>query len=152
MKKVISILVACMASIVMVNAQSLAFDQKTNVISVGVGVSSYINPSLAISAAYERGIYNFGNRFTIGIQAGVNVAPIEKAAFEVSLGPTFHFTPSERLDLYAGPTVFLYKNPYFSRVGVLGVAGVRYYFNKNLGVFANLGGIGLGNIGLAIKF
>ena len=152
MKKFISVIIISLASFAMINAQEHAFMKGTNAINVGIGVSSYFNPSFAISASYERGIYTFADKFTIGAEAAINIAPVKQVAFEASLGPTFHYCPNERFDIYAGPTIFFYTVGSFSRVGALGRLGVRYLFTNHIGVFANLGGIGLANAGVVFRF
>lgn len=153
MKRFVLSIAVALSAIFSANAQEyLAFEEGVNVIKAGVGLSSYVNPSFAISAGYERGFYTFGETFTIGAEAAINVAPSSTTTFEISLGPTFHYSPNERFDVYAGPTIYYYGAGGASFVGFLAQAGVRYYFGEHFGVYANIGGIGLGSVGVAVKF
>ena len=139
------------------------------------GYSSGVTKTPLISASVDVGMLdNVLEKGSIGIGGfaaykGYKFDPgFKETIFIIGPRGTFHYPLVDKLDTYAGlllayrvvswksPGDWVGPNPYSSTSGIYfsGFVGARYYFSSKFGVMMELGSgsLGVGNIGIALKF
>lgn len=179
MKKRIGILVVGALVLLTMKDVQAQFKKGDRLLNIGLGVNSYYNGGIPISAIYEVGVtpeisvgggidylsheynytYNYRRRFT---------------ALYIGARGSYHFNEllkikDKRFDVYAGLSLgfrsFTWSDDkYYNNYGLdssygsglyLGIhIGGRYYFNNRLGAFLELGSLGSTNarVGVTLKF
>ena len=178
MKKGIFLVVALLVIAISIRAQT--YSKGTNVVSAGVGLGSSVlnysgsSQTPAISLQYERGIAEAGpGVISLGGYLGFKSYKYSGQGYSykwkytiVGVRGSYHLTELkvENLDLYGGLmlsyNIVSYSNSlgtstasYGSTAGFSAFVGGRYYFSKNIAVFAELGyGVAYINLGVALKF
>jgi hypothetical protein len=176
-KRVVGVIVLVCALLSLGEAQA-QFQKGDRLLNIGIGVNSYYNGGIPLSAIYEVGItpqisvgggidylsheyayaYNYSRRFT---------------ALYIGARGSYHFNEllkinDERFDVYGGLSLgfrsFTWSgNAYNNYYGLdssygsglfLGIhIGGRYYFTNRIGAFLELGGLGSTNarVGVTLK-
>ncbi|MCK5676966.1 MAG: hypothetical protein KAH72_00620 [Flavobacteriaceae bacterium] len=128
-----------------INTQAQSYDGKGD-IKLSVGFDLYGNGN-GIKTTFDYGLCDL---FSIGVGASFYLSNDENDYFvygrtNIHLGMLLDF-PSQ-LDIYPGIEIgYLSSND----IGFTGYLGVRYFFTKKIGVFAEIGNNGA--IGLSIDF
>ncbi len=149
------------------------FNKGDKLINVGIGVNSYYNGGIPFTSSFEVGVTKeisvgasfdyLGYRYRVG---GLNYG---FSAIYLGLRGSFHFSElldldTPELDLYAGAGLgfrsFRWRDGSFNGLdGVYGngvylgiFAGARYYLNKGIGLFGEVGAGGSGNARLGVAF
>lgn len=170
MKKIIITLAIACASLLSINAnaQETALVQGNNIISATIGFGNFSVKDLAVppvSVSYERIVCEFGSNWSVGV-GGFGGFFTQKYNNDHSFGGSFcaqgnvHFCPTEKWDIYAGLGLgySMYATGYeFGTVRASGFAwtpilGARYFFSEKCGVNLQLGGLGIGNVGVTFRF
>ena len=176
MKKVVGALVLVVMVCATAHAQ-LKFKKREGLLNLGIGVNSYYNGGIPLSAIYDMGVtpeitvgggidylshdYNYGfNRYA------------SFTALYIGARGSYHFNEllkinDNRWDVYAGLSLgfrsFSWKDNNYNFYGMdsnygsgiyLGIhIGGRYYFTNRLGAFMELGGLGSTNarVGVTLK-
>ena len=158
-------------------SQAQVFEQGTNMINVGIGFGSNLGSGglgggarPAISASYERGVWEVGGPGVISLGGYIGNTGYSSGGFKmdytiIGFRSAYHyngFTEAPDLDVYAG--AMLAYNVVSSSLGSWGAVsgnniglsafiGGRYMFSDKFGVFGELGyGVSTLNVGLAYKF
>jgi len=146
-----------------------------NLLNIGVGLNTYYEGGVPISAIYEYGATNemsFGGGIDyLSYHYGAGGTDYSYTATYIGARGSYHFNKlinlrNESWDIYGGLSLgyrsFSWKNYNGAGAGdaygsglFLGIhAGARYYFNKSVGGFFELGALGSTNarLGVAFKF
>jgi hypothetical protein len=151
------------------------FEKGDKLLNLGIGVNSYYNGGIPLSASFEVGVTD-----EISVGGGLDYLSYNRSASSVDYGfsvlylgvrGSYHFNKLfnldvEKLDLYGGASLgyrsFTWKDSSISGLsgtwgsGVFFGAhvGARYYFSPKLGGFLEVGAGGSGNarLGVALKF
>ena len=150
--------------------QNGAFSKQDKLLNIGIGVNSFYDGGIPIGASFEKGI---SNSISVGVNADYlsnDYLSFKFTAIYFGVRASYHVNEllkikSEKIDLYGGPTLgyrsFSWKDTdqdlgdsYGSGVFLGAYIGGKYYFNKKIALFAELGSIGSTNarIGVAFKF
>lgn len=151
------------------------FNKGDKLLNLGIGVNSYYNGGIPLTASLEVGITNeisvgasfdyLGHRYRVGgVDYGFN-------AMYIGFRGSYHFSElldlnTPEFDLYAGLNLgfrnFAWNDNGYNGLGnaygngiYAGIfAGGRYYFQNNFGVFGEVGAGGSSNarLGLALRF
>ncbi len=149
-------------------AQNGAYSKGDKLLNIGIGVNSYYDGGIPIGASFEKGITD---DISLGAQAdylSADYASIKFTAIYVGLRASYHVNKllnieNDKIDLYGGPTLgyrsFSWKDEdlnlgddYGSGLFLGIYIGGKYYINKNIGLFAELGAIGSTNARIGIAF
>ena len=174
MKKTI-ILLASLAAISNIFAQNGGFAKGQKLLNLGIGVNSFYSRGIPLGASFEVGITDEisvgGNVDYLSTKYNFGDGSFSKfTALYVGARGSYHFNEllnieNEKIDLFAGGTlgfrVLTYRDEFssFSYTGLFGnglflgaFIGGRYYFNKKVGAFLELGAIGSTNARLGVSF
>lgn len=170
MKKIIITLVIACASLLSfnANAQSTALLKGDNIISATIGFGSVTLNNIGvppISVSYEKIVHEFGNSWRIGVGgfAGLFTQKYENThniGGTICAQSNIHFCPTDHWDIYAGLGLGYVGSTVKNSTVTLSVGafawspmlGARYFFNEKFGLNLQLGGLGIGNVGVSIKF
>lgn len=176
-KKLLGVLVLVATFYSTAHAQ-LKFKKLEGLLNLGLGVNSYYNGGIPISATYEMGVTP---EITVGggidyLSHNYNYNYNRYASFTaiyIGARGSYHFNElfkikDDRFDVYAGVSLgyrsFSWKDNSYYYYGAnsnygsgiyLGVhAGGRYYFSKRAGAFLELGALGSTNarVGVTLRF
>lgn len=150
--------------------QNGAFSRQDKLLNIGIGVNSFYDGGVPFGASFEIGV---SNNISVGVNADYlsnDYLSFKFTATYFGIRVSYHANEllkinSEKIDLYGGPTLgyrsFSWKDTdqdlgesYGSGVFLGAYIGGKYYINKKIGLFAEVGSIGSTNarIGLASKF
>lgn len=170
MKKLFSsfVIVALLAfSAEGVMAQS--YQNGDKLLNVGIGLGTYGGGGLGFGGSFEYGVHDAISVGVMGGYSGRNYLGSRWSVLTIGARGSYHFNEllnldNDQIDLYAGLGLG-YRNfswdyagygdsySYGSGVTFLGHIGGKYYFQPNLGVFAELGsGFGTLQAGISFKF
>lgn len=170
MKIKITVILLLVTSTSLFAQQHGAFSKQDKLLNIGIGVNSFYDGGIPFGASFEKGI---SNNISVGVNADYlsnDYLAFKFTAIYFGVRASYHVNEllkikSEKIDLYGGPTLgyrsFSWKDTdqdlgdsYGSGVFLGAYIGGKYYFNKKIGLFAELGSIGSTNarIGVAFKF
>lgn len=149
-------------------AQNGAYYKGDKLLNIGIGVNSYYDGGIPLGASFEKGITE---NISLGAQAdylSADYASVKFTAIYVGLRASYHVNKllhieNDKIDLYGGPTLgyrsFSWKDEdlnlgddYGSGLFLGVYIGGRYYINKHIGLFAELGAIGSTNARIGVAF
>ncbi len=155
------------------NATAQSYQQGDKLLNVGVGLGTYGAGGLGLGGSFEYGIHE---AISVGVLGGYSGrsnylgSNTRWSVLTIGARGSYHFNEllnldNDQIDLYAGLGLG-YRNISWNYNGIglgdgygaggilfLGHIGGKYYFQPNLGIFAELGsGFGTLQAGLAFKF
>ncbi|WP_373512951.1 hypothetical protein [Persicitalea sp.] len=176
MKKLISSLfVVALISFYTEGVMAQSYQQGDKLLNVGVGLGTYGAGGIGFGGSFEYGIHE---AISVGVLGGYSGrsnylgSGARWSVFTIGARGSYHFNEllnldNDQIDLYAGLGLgyrniswsidglggSIYNNAYNGGIHFLGHIGGKYYFQPNLGIFAELGsGFGVLQAGISFKF
>ena len=178
MKKVIFILLAVVTMTTVANAQS--FQNGTTTVNAGIGLGTGLNglgkARPAISVSLDHGMWDIGGPgvISLGGYVGNTGFKYTNAGYTakwnyviIGVRGAYHYNGFDipELDVYGGAMLGYnivnysvdgvdngFNNNYGSGLGLTGFVGGRWFFNENVGVYAELGyGVSVLSAGVTFK-
>jgi hypothetical protein len=146
-----------------------SYQQGDKLLNVGIGLGTYGGGGIGFGGSFEYGIHDAISVGALAGYSGRSYLGSRWSVLTIGARGSYHFNEllnldNDMIDLYAGLGLG-YRNfswdyngfgssyNYGSGIVFLGHIGGRYYFNPNLGAFAELGsGFGTLQAGLTFKF
>ena len=166
-KTIITIAVICIAALsvsAQENTRRACLPKGSNVINAGIGFTAGLSDIRIppISVSYEHIVAEFGTGWGVGVGCigGICVQKLSSTSSftsgELCGTGSIHFSPIEKLDLYSGLHlgIWRYSTQYFSgnEMLICGTLGARYFFSDAVGGFLQFGSGGLETVTLGVAF
>src|SRR6478609_2554504 len=155
------------------NTASAQYKKGDNLLNIGIGLNSYYSGGVPLSVMYEKGVTDDisvgGGIDYLSYHYDVGGTDYSYTATYIGARGSYHFNKllnlrDENWDIYGGASLgyrsFSWKGYNGAGAGdaygsglFLGIhAGARYYFNKSVGGFVELGALGSTNVRLGVAF